>query len=145
MVVPWPPRYLVALCTTMSAPKAKGLHRYGLATVLSITSGSPCSCAMAATGSMSNTLTRGLPSVSPNSARVLGLPLVIDNTVASPYLCNPFAFGADIVVHSATTKYLGGHGVTWRDRRDQRQLPTGRLEPSRASEFTAPDDGPTTA
>ena len=40
-----------------------------------------------------------------------GLPLVIDNTVASPYLCNPFEFGADIVVHSAT-KYLGGHGTT---------------------------------
>ena len=40
-----------------------------------------------------------------------GLPLVIDNTVASPYLCTPFAFGADIVVHSAT-KYLGGHGTT---------------------------------
>jgi O-acetylhomoserine (thiol)-lyase len=40
-----------------------------------------------------------------------GLPLVVDNTVPSPYLCNPFAFGADIVVHSAT-KYLGGHGTT---------------------------------
>ena len=40
-----------------------------------------------------------------------GLPLVIDNTVASPYLCNPFSHGADIVVHSAT-KYLGGHGTT---------------------------------
>ncbi|MBC7605211.1 MAG: O-acetylhomoserine aminocarboxypropyltransferase/cysteine synthase [Ramlibacter sp.] len=40
-----------------------------------------------------------------------GIPLVIDNTVASPYLCNPFDFGADIVVHSAT-KYLGGHGTT---------------------------------
>jgi O-acetylhomoserine (thiol)-lyase len=40
-----------------------------------------------------------------------GVPLVIDNTVASPYLCNPVAFGADIVVHSAT-KYLGGHGTT---------------------------------
>ena len=40
-----------------------------------------------------------------------GLPLIIDNTVASPYLCNPFGFGADIVVHSAT-KYLGGHGTT---------------------------------
>jgi O-acetylhomoserine (thiol)-lyase len=40
-----------------------------------------------------------------------GLPLIVDNTVASPYLCNPFAFGADIVVHSAT-KYLGGHGTT---------------------------------
>ena len=40
-----------------------------------------------------------------------GLPLVIDNTVPSPYLCTPFAFGTDIVVHSAT-KYLGGHGTT---------------------------------
>jgi O-acetylhomoserine (thiol)-lyase len=40
-----------------------------------------------------------------------GLPLIIDNTVPSPYLCNPFVFGADIVVHSAT-KYLGGHGTT---------------------------------
>src|SRR5207244_1351092 len=40
-----------------------------------------------------------------------GLPLIVDNTVPSPYLCNPFAFGADIVVHSAT-KYLGGHGTT---------------------------------
>ena len=44
-------------------------------------------------------------------AHAHGLPLVIDNTVASPYLCNPFTFGADIVVHSAT-KYLGGHGTT---------------------------------
>ena len=40
-----------------------------------------------------------------------GVPLVIDNTVASPYLCRPFDNGADIVVHSAT-KYLGGHGTT---------------------------------
>jgi OAH/OAS sulfhydrylase len=40
-----------------------------------------------------------------------GLPLIVDNTVPSPYLCNPFAFGADIVVHAAT-KYLGGHGTT---------------------------------
>src|SRR3954470_12007512 len=40
-----------------------------------------------------------------------GLPLIVDNTVPSPYLCNPFDFGADIVVHSAT-KYLGGHGTT---------------------------------
>jgi O-acetylhomoserine (thiol)-lyase len=40
-----------------------------------------------------------------------GIPLVIDNTVPSPYLCRPFDFGADIVVHSAT-KYLGGHGTT---------------------------------
>lgn len=44
-------------------------------------------------------------------AHAHGLPLVLDNTVPSPYLCNPFKFGADIVVHSAT-KYLGGHGTT---------------------------------
>jgi len=37
-----------------------------------------------------------------------GIPLVVDNTVASPYLCRPLEHGADIVVHSAT-KYLGGH------------------------------------
>jgi O-acetylhomoserine (thiol)-lyase len=44
-------------------------------------------------------------------AHAHGVPLVIDNTVASPYLCNPCDWGADIVVHSAT-KYLGGHGTT---------------------------------
>ncbi len=40
-----------------------------------------------------------------------GVPLVVDNTLASPYLCRPIAHGADIVVHSVT-KYLGGHGTT---------------------------------
>ncbi len=40
-----------------------------------------------------------------------GVPLVVDNTLASPYLCRPFDHGADIVVHSVT-KYLGGHGTT---------------------------------
>jgi O-acetylhomoserine (thiol)-lyase len=40
-----------------------------------------------------------------------GLPLIVDNTVPSPYLCAPFQWGADIVVHSAT-KYIGGHGTT---------------------------------
>src|SRR5512146_1039475 len=38
-----------------------------------------------------------------------GVPVIVDNTVATPYLCRPFDFGADIVVHSLT-KYLGGHG-----------------------------------
>ena len=38
-----------------------------------------------------------------------GVPLIVDNTVATPYLCRPFDFGADIVVH-ALTKYIGGHG-----------------------------------
>src|ERR1700687_1641659 len=40
-----------------------------------------------------------------------GVPLVIDNTMASPYLCRPIEHGADIVVHSAT-KFLGGHGTS---------------------------------
>ncbi len=44
-------------------------------------------------------------------AHAHGVPLIVDNTVASPALCNPIAFGADVVVHSAT-KYLGGHGTT---------------------------------
>jgi O-acetylhomoserine (thiol)-lyase len=42
-------------------------------------------------------------------ARRHGVPLIVDNTVPSPYLCRPFEYGADIVVHSLT-KYLGGHG-----------------------------------
>jgi O-acetylhomoserine (thiol)-lyase len=44
-------------------------------------------------------------------AHEAGVPLVVDNTVPSPYLCRPFEWGADIVVHSAT-KYIGGHGTT---------------------------------
>ena len=44
-------------------------------------------------------------------AHEAGIPLMIDNTMASPYLCRPFDWGADIVVHSAT-KYMGGHGTT---------------------------------
>jgi O-acetylhomoserine (thiol)-lyase len=43
-------------------------------------------------------------------AHEFGVPLIVDNTVATPYLIRPFEFGADIVVHSAT-KYLGGHGT----------------------------------
>jgi O-acetylhomoserine (thiol)-lyase len=38
-----------------------------------------------------------------------GIPLIVDNTFATPYLCRPFEWGADLVVHS-TTKFLGGHG-----------------------------------
>ncbi len=44
-------------------------------------------------------------------ARESGIPLVVDNTLASPYLCRPFDWGADLVVHS-TTKFIGGHGNT---------------------------------
>src|SRR5688572_20532518 len=78
MVVPWPPRNLVAECTTMSAPCSNGLMRFGVAIVLSTMS---------------------------------GVPLIVDNTIATPYLIKPFEHGADIVVHSAT-KFLGGHGTT---------------------------------
>jgi len=44
-------------------------------------------------------------------AHAHGVPLMVDNTMASPFLCRPIEFGADIVVHSLT-KYLGGHGTT---------------------------------
>jgi len=40
-----------------------------------------------------------------------GIPLIVDNTVPTPYLCRPIDFGADIVIHSLT-KYMGGHGTT---------------------------------
>src|SRR5579862_6712600 len=40
-----------------------------------------------------------------------GLPLLVDNTFATPYLCRPIEFGADIVIHSAT-KFIGGHGTS---------------------------------
>ncbi len=44
-------------------------------------------------------------------ARAQGVPLMVDNTVPTPYLCRPFEHGADIVVH-ALTKYMGGHGTS---------------------------------
>ena len=44
-------------------------------------------------------------------AHAAGIPLVIDNTLASPYLCQPLSHGADIVTHSAT-KFIGGHGTS---------------------------------
>ena len=43
-------------------------------------------------------------------AHAAGVPLIVDNTVPTPYLVRPFEWGADIIVHS-TTKYLGGHGT----------------------------------
>ena len=81
-----------------------------------------------------------LPGIS-SVAHEPGLPLIVDNTVATPYLINPLAHGADIVVHSAT-KYLGGHGTAiggvivdggtfdWRGQRDGKDLFPG---------FTTPD------
>ncbi|MBY6224174.1 O-acetylhomoserine aminocarboxypropyltransferase/cysteine synthase family protein [Ferrimonas balearica] len=44
-------------------------------------------------------------------AHAQGVPVIVDNTVATPVLCKPISFGADIVVHSLT-KYVGGHGTT---------------------------------
>jgi O-acetylhomoserine (thiol)-lyase len=40
-----------------------------------------------------------------------GIPLIVDNTVATPFLCKPFELGADIIIHSLT-KYIGGHGTS---------------------------------
>ncbi|WP_165174828.1 O-acetylhomoserine aminocarboxypropyltransferase/cysteine synthase family protein [Desulfovibrio sp. ZJ369] len=66
-----------------------------------------------------------------------GLPLIVDNTFATPVLCRPFAFGADIIVHS-TTKYMDGHalqvgGVI---------VDSGNFDwtSGKFSEFTEPDD-----
>ena len=42
-------------------------------------------------------------------ARAHAIPLIVDNTLATPYLCRPFEWGADIIIHSAT-KFIGGHG-----------------------------------
>jgi O-acetylhomoserine (thiol)-lyase len=44
-------------------------------------------------------------------AQMHEIPLVVDNTMATPYLCRPFELGVDVVIHS-TTKYLSGHGAT---------------------------------
>jgi len=44
-------------------------------------------------------------------AHQAGIPLIVDNTFATPFLCQPFAFGADLIIHSAT-KWIGGHGTS---------------------------------
>lgn len=44
-------------------------------------------------------------------ARDAGIPLIVDNTLPTPYLCRPFEWGADLIVHS-TTKFLSGHGTS---------------------------------
>ena len=56
------------------------------------------------------------------TAKNHNIPLVIDNTFATPYLCRPFEWGANILTHS-TTKFIGGHGTSHRRRdRGWRQL-----------------------
>ncbi len=59
-----------------------------------------------------------------------GVPLIVDNTVPSPYLCRPIEHGADIVVHSLT-KYMGGHGTS--ARRRHRRLAASSPGPSTRS------------
>lgn len=67
-----------------------------------------------------------------------GIPLIVDNTFATPMLCRPFDFGADIVTHS-TTKYMDGHAVVVgrRDRRRQASS-TGPAASSRSSPSPTP-------
>ena len=57
----------------------------------------------------------------PTSTPADELPLIVDNTFATPYLCRPIEWGADIVIHSAT-KFIGGHGTSIASRR----APAGR-------------------
>jgi len=60
-----------------------------------------------------------------------GLPLIVDSTFSTPYLCRPIEHGADIVVHSLT-KWLGGHGILSRftlGSRPTRASRSSRLHP----------------
>ena len=70
--VPWPPRYLVAEWMTTSAPHSSGRMRYGVAIVLSTTSGTPTSWATPATPAMSSTAALGFAMVSAKNALVFG-------------------------------------------------------------------------
>jgi O-acetylhomoserine (thiol)-lyase len=71
-------------------------------------------------------------------AHEVGVPLVVDNTVATPYLIRPLEWGADVVVHSAT-KYLGGHGTAIGGVIvDGGRFDYGR-DPERFPGFTTPD------
>ncbi len=70
-------------------------------------------------------------------ARANDIPLIVDNTLATPYLCRPFDWGADIVIHSMT-KFIGGHGNSMGGA----VVESGRFDWARAGKFpslTAPD------
>lgn len=73
-----------------------------------------------------------------NVAHDVGVPLIVDNTIATPYLIRPIEWGADIVVHSVT-KYLGGHGTSIGGV----IVDAGRFDygayPERFPQFTEPD------
>ncbi|MDC4233511.1 PLP-dependent transferase [Actinomyces sp. B33] len=72
-------------------------------------------------------------------AHEIGVPLVVDNTVATPYLVRPIEWGADIVIHSAT-KYLGGHGTAIAGAVvDSGNFDFG-LHPERFPLYTEPDE-----
>ena len=99
----------------MSAPCATGLHRNGLGTVLSTTSGTPCERATSATAAMSSTMPLGLPSVSANTARVFGRIAAANaaGSVASTKLVsmpNFFRFTASIVT---VPPYSAPAATTW--------------------------------
>ena len=63
-------------------------------------------------------------------AHAADIPLVVDNTLASPWLCRPIEHGADIVIHSVT-KYLGGHGPRWAACWSSRESSRGTMASSR--------------
>lgn len=71
-------------------------------------------------------------------AHDIGVPLVVDNTVPTPYLLRPIEHGADVVVHSAT-KYLGGHGTTVAGIVVDGGTFDFGAQPTRFPEFTEPD------
>lgn len=72
-----------------------------------------------------------------NAAHAHGVPLIVDNTFATPINCHPFAFGADIVIHS-TTKYMDGHAV----QVGGAVVDSGKFDwnNGRFPEFTEPDE-----
>jgi O-acetylhomoserine (thiol)-lyase len=72
-------------------------------------------------------------------AHAAGLPLLVDNTVATPYLIKPIEWGADVIIHSAT-KYLGGHGNSIGGAIvDAGNFDYGAAGPGRYPGFTTPD------
>jgi len=71
-------------------------------------------------------------------AHEVGVPLVVDNTVASPYLIQPFQWGADFVTHSAT-KYLGGHGTAIGDLIVDGGTFDFAQDPERFPQYNTPD------
>ena len=71
MDVPWPPMYLVAECTAMSAPRPKTRSRSGSARCCRRSAAGPAACAASAHAAMSTTFSFGLPIVSANTSRVL--------------------------------------------------------------------------